>query len=45
MGYEGVKAAMMTIKGESVPKRIDTGLYAVTRENMSQPEIKRLFRF
>ena len=42
MGYEGVKAAMMTLKGESVPKRIDTGVYVVTQENLSQPDIKRL---
>jgi ribose transport system substrate-binding protein len=45
MGYEGVKAAMMTLKGESVPKRIDTGVYVVTRENLNQPEIKRLIGF
>jgi ribose transport system substrate-binding protein len=45
MGYEGVKAAMKTMRGESVPKRIDTGVYVVTRENLNQPEIKRLLHF
>ena len=45
MGYEGVKAAMMSMKGESVPKRIDTGVYVVTRENLNQPEIQRLLQF
>lgn len=45
MGYEGVKAAMMSIKGESVPNRIDTGVYVVTRENLNQPEIQRLLQF
>jgi ribose transport system substrate-binding protein len=45
MGYEGVKAAMMTMKRESVPKRIDTGVYVVTRENLNQPEIQRLLQF
>ena len=44
MGYEGVKAAMMTLKGEPVSKRIDTGVYVVTRENLHQPEIKRLIK-
>ncbi len=45
MGYEGVKAALMTMNGESVPKRIDTGVYVVTRENLNQPEIQRLIIF
>ena len=45
MGYEGVKAAMMSIKGESVPNRIDTGVYVVSRENLNQPEIQRLLQF
>ena len=45
MGYEGVKAAMMTLTGEPVEKRIDTGVYIVTRENLNQPQIQRLIRF
>jgi ribose transport system substrate-binding protein len=45
MGYEGVKAAMMSKEGESVQKRIDTGVYVVTRENLNLPEIKRLIGF
>lgn len=45
MGYEGVKVAMMFLKGEAVPKRIDTGVYVVTRENSNQTEIKRLTGF
>ncbi len=45
MGYEGVKAAVKTLKSESVPKRIDTGVYVVTKENLIQPEIQRLIRF
>lgn len=42
MGYEGVKAAVKSMQNESIPKRIDTGVYVLTRENLSQPEIKRL---
>ena len=45
MGYEGVRAAVLTLNGESVPKRIDTGVYIVTRENINQPEIQRLLQF
>lgn len=44
MGYEGVKAAIKVLAGEVVPKRIDTGVYIVTRENLDQPEIQRLIR-
>jgi len=42
MGYEGVKAAIKTLNAESVSKRVDTGVYVVTRENVNQPEIQRL---
>ncbi|MDZ7331614.1 MAG: ABC transporter substrate-binding protein [candidate division KSB1 bacterium] len=44
MGYEGVKAAIKVLAGEVVPRRIDTGVYIVTRENLDQPEIQRLIR-
>ena len=39
MGYEGVKAMVAHLKGESVPKRIDTGVIVATPENMRSPEI------
>jgi len=39
MGYEGVKAMVAHLKGESVPKRIDTGVVVATPENMRSPEI------
>jgi len=32
IGYETVKAAVMTIKGEAVPEIIDTGFYVRTRQ-------------
>lgn len=39
IGYETVKAAVMTIQGETVPEIIDTGFYYYTAENMDDPEI------
>ncbi len=42
MGYEGVKAVVRHIKGEKVEKRIDTGVYLITPENMDEPDNKLL---
>lgn len=42
MGYLGVKTALQALKGETVEKRIDTGVYVVTRENINSPELKKL---
>lgn len=42
MGYEGVMTMVKHLKGEPVPKRIDTGVTLVTQENMDQPEVKEL---
>ena len=42
MGYEGVRAAVRALRGEKVPKRIDTGVTVVTRDNMNKPDIQRL---
>lgn len=39
IGYETVKAAVMTIKGETVPKIIDTGFYYYTASNMNDAQI------
>ena len=40
MGYVGVKTLVAHMRGEKVPKFIDTGATVVTRENMNQPDIK-----
>ena len=40
MGYVGVKTLVRHMRGETVPKFIDTGATVVTRENMNQPDIK-----
>lgn len=42
MGYEGVKAVISAIKGEEVPKVIDTGVTIVTKDNVDTPEVQAL---
>lgn len=42
MSYLGVMTLMKHLRGETVEKRIDTGVTVVTPENMEQPEIKEL---
>jgi ribose transport system substrate-binding protein len=42
MGYLGVKTMVAHIRGETVEKRIDTGVHLATREVMDQPEMKEL---
>ena len=39
IGYETVKAAVMALKGEKLPKIIDTGFYYYDKSNMSDPKI------
>ncbi len=42
MGYLGVKTMVQHLRGEKVEKRIDTGVFVVTKENMETPEMKEL---
>ena len=42
MGYEGVKAVVMSIQGRPVEKKIDTGVAVVTKDTLDKPEIKSL---
>ena len=42
MGYDGVKTALDVIQGKKVEKRIDTGVTAVTMENIETPEVQKL---
>jgi ribose transport system substrate-binding protein len=44
MGYEGVKAVLARLEGPEVPRRIDTGVNLVTKDNMETPEIQALLR-
>ena len=42
IGYLGVKTLVQHIRGENVPRRIDTGCTLVTRQNLEQTEIHEL---
>ncbi len=42
MGYEGVKTLVAVLGGETVEKRIDTGVVMVTQENMEEEAVKTL---
>jgi ribose transport system substrate-binding protein len=44
MGYLGVKTMVDHLQGKPVEKRVDTGVHVVTKENMSQPEMKELLQ-
>ena len=39
IGYETVKAAVAAIKGEELPKIIDTGFYWYDKSNIDDPKI------
>jgi len=42
MGEEGVRTIVRHIRGQEVPKRVDTGVVLVTPKNFSDPEIDLL---
>ncbi|MGH7495829.1 MAG: ABC transporter substrate-binding protein [bacterium] len=42
MGYEGVKTLVEHIQGKTVATMLDTGVRLVTRDNLNEPEIKKL---
>jgi ribose transport system substrate-binding protein len=42
MGYEGVKTLVASIRGNQVPRAVDTGVRLISRENMNTPEIRKL---
>jgi ribose transport system substrate-binding protein len=42
MGEQGVKMMVAKLKGQSVEGRVDTGASMITKENMTQPEMKAL---
>jgi ribose transport system substrate-binding protein len=42
MGYLGVKNAVAVLRGETVPKVVDTGVTVVTRDNLADPAIAAL---
>ena len=42
MGYEGVKNAVAVLRGETVPKFVDTGVTVATQANVDDPTVKDL---
>jgi len=42
MGYLGVETMVKHLRGEPVEKRIDTGVYLITAENMNEPTASEL---
>jgi ribose transport system substrate-binding protein len=42
MAYLGVKTLVEALRGQSVPRRIDTGVTLVTPDNMDTPEVQAL---
>ena len=42
MGYLGVQTLVQHLRGEEVPRRIDTGVTFITRDNLEEPEIQQL---
>jgi ribose transport system substrate-binding protein len=42
MGYLGVKQMVLHLRGQIIEKRVDTGVFLVTKENIDDPEIKSL---
>jgi len=43
MGYLSVKTIVDYIRGKKIPSRIDTDVQLITRENLNDPEIQKLF--
>ena len=44
MGYLGVKLMVEHLRGGKIERRVDTGVYLATQENMDDPEIKSLLQ-
>lgn len=45
MGYTGVKFAVDALNGKEIPKRVDTGVNIITKENIDTPEIQKLLGY
>jgi ribose transport system substrate-binding protein len=44
MGYEGVRTSVAIIQGKSYPRKLDTGVKMITRENVDDPDQARLLK-
>ena len=43
IGYQSIKTMVDYIHGKKISSTIDTGVYLVTRENLNDPEIQKLY--
>ena len=44
MGFEGVTTLVNHIRGEKVEKRVDTGVFLISKDNLKDPEIQDLLK-
>jgi ribose transport system substrate-binding protein len=44
MGYEGVKAIVDKLNGQTPARRLDTGVKLLTKENLDTPEMQALLK-
>jgi len=44
MGYEGVKTIVAKLGGQAPPRRIDTGVKLLTKDNLNTPEMQQLIK-
>src|SRR2546421_1030476 len=44
MGYEAVKSMVAKLNGQEPPKRVDTGVKLLTKENLDTPEMQQLLK-
>jgi len=45
IGYEAVKTLAVKLRGQQPPKRMDLPAIVITKDNIEQPDIKRLITF
>ena len=44
MGYESASAMAKHLRGETVPRQLDSGVRLITREDLSQPDVQSLLK-
>ena len=44
MGYEAVKGMVAKLDGQAPPKKVDTGVKLLTKENLDTPEMQQLLK-
>jgi ABC-type sugar transport system substrate-binding protein len=44
MGYEGVKSLVNKLNGQEPPRKLDTGVKLLTKENINTEEMQQLLK-